>query len=67
MRTSLGADLTLTRCQGCMRRTPVDVEYVIAGWVDWWSLRRLHGSIGQIPPVEHEQDHCAALKESRTP
>ena len=35
-----------------------DVEYVAAGWVDWYNHRRLHGSLG-FTPVEYEQDHYA--------
>ncbi len=46
-------------------KTLLDVEYATAGWVDWWNHRRLHSSIGQIPPAEHEQDYYAAL--SREP
>jgi putative transposase len=48
-------------------KTLVDVEYATAGWVDWWNQRRLHSSIGQIPPAEHEQAYYTASTESRTP
>ena len=27
-----------------------DVEYVAAGWVDWYNHRRLHGSLGWLTP-----------------
>ena len=27
----------------------------------WFNARRLHSSLGNIPPVEHEQRHVAAL------
>ena len=33
-----------------------DVERAALGYVDWFNHRRLHGEIGLIPPVEHEQD-----------
>ena len=38
-----------------------DVEYATAGWVDWYNNRRLHGSIGMVPPAEYEQARYAAL------
>ena len=31
-------------------KTLADVEYATAGWVDWYNNRRLHGSIGMVPP-----------------
>jgi putative transposase len=39
-----------------------DVEYATAGWVDWYNNRRLHSSLGYLPPTEFEQAHYAALK-----
>jgi putative transposase len=44
-----------------------DVEYATAGWVDWYNNRRLHGSLGMVPPVEYEQAHYAALKPEMQP
>lgn len=34
-----------------------DVEVAVAEYVDWFNRRRLHGEIGQIPPVELEASH----------
>ena len=48
-------------------KTVADVEYATAGWVDWYNNRRLHGSIGMVPPVEHEQAQYAALKPQMQP
>jgi len=48
-------------------QTLADVEYATAGWVDWYNNRRLHGSIGMVPPVEYEQAHYAALKPEMQP
>ena len=48
-------------------KTPADVEYATAGWVDWYNNRRLHGSIGMVPPAEYEQAHYAALKPEMQP
>jgi transposase InsO family protein len=42
-------------------RTLADVEYATAGWVEWYNHRRLHSSIGMIPPAEYEHAHYAAL------
>jgi Integrase core domain len=44
-----------------------DVEYVAAGWVDWYNHRRLHGSLGWLTPVEYEQDHYGALSREPQP
>jgi transposase InsO family protein len=46
-------------------RTLADIEYAVAGWVDWYNHRRLHGSLGMLTPAEYEQAHYAA--ENREP
>lgn len=48
-------------------RTLADVEYATAGWVDWYNHRRLHGSLGMVPPDEFEQAHYAALNREPQP
>jgi len=48
-------------------KTLADVEYATAGWVDWYNERRLHGSLGNVPPVEYEQAHYAALNPEPQP
>jgi putative transposase len=48
-------------------KTIADVEYATAGWVDWYNARRLHGSLGNIPPIEFEQAHYAALNREPHP
>jgi putative transposase len=35
------------------------VEQATAEWVYWYNSQRLHSSIGDLPPVEYEQDHYA--------
>ena len=42
-------------------RTSSDVEFATAGWVDWYNVRRLHSSIGQMPPIEYETLHYSDL------
>ncbi len=41
-----------------------DLEIAVAEYIDWFNHRRLHGEIGLVPPVEHEDDinphHTAA-------
>jgi len=44
--------------------TLADVEYATAGWADWYNNRRLHGTLGSIPPIEYEHAHYAALQGS---
>ena len=41
-------------------KTLADIEYATAGWVDWYNNRRLHSTLGMVPPVEYEQAHYAA-------
>ena len=48
-------------------KTLADVEYTTAGWVDWYNNRRLHSSIGMIPPAEYEHAHYAALTREPQP
>ena len=35
-------------------KTLADIEYATAGWVDWYNHRRLHGTLGMVPPAEFE-------------
>jgi putative transposase len=43
-------------------KTLADIEYTVAGWVDWYNHRRLHSSLGMLTPHEYEQAHYAALQ-----
>ncbi len=40
-------------------RTVDDVELATLGWVDWFNNTRLHGTLGDIPPVEFEAAYYA--------
>ncbi len=48
-------------------KTIADVEYGTAGWVDWYNNRRLHSTLGNVPPAEYEQDHYAHSTPSLSP
>jgi putative transposase len=48
-------------------RALADVEFATAGWVDWYNHRRLHSTLGNVPPVEYEQAHYAALNPEGSP
>jgi putative transposase len=48
-------------------KTLADIEYATAGWVDWYNHRRLHGTLGMVPPAEFEQAHYAALNPQEQP
>jgi len=42
-------------------RSHAQLELATVDYVAWFNARRLHSSLGNIPPVEHEQRHVAAL------
>lgn len=48
-------------------KTLADIEYAVAGWVDWYNHRRLHGTLGMLTPTEYEQAHYAALSHQQQP
>jgi transposase InsO family protein len=48
-------------------KTLADIEYAVAGWVDWYNHRRLHGSLGMLTPIEYEQAHYAAVSPEPQP
>ncbi|WP_103663393.1 IS3 family transposase [Microbacterium sp. CJ77] len=48
-------------------RTIADVEFATAGWVNWYNTRRLHSSLGYVPPAEFEQAHYATLNREPQP
>jgi hypothetical protein len=35
-------------------KTIAEIEYATAGWVDWYNNRKLHLTLGMVPPVEYE-------------
>jgi len=42
-------------------RSRAQLELATVAWVAWFNRDRLHGSLGDIPPVEFEQHHAAAI------
>ena len=48
-------------------KTIADVEYATAGWVDWYNNRRLHSSLGHVPPAEYETAYHATLNRELAP
>jgi putative transposase len=48
-------------------KTIAEVEYATSGWVDWYNTRRLHSSLGYVPPADFEQAHYAALTREPQP
>jgi len=40
-------------------QTNAQLEIAIVEYVAWFNTRRLHSSLGNIPPVEHEQGYAA--------
>jgi putative transposase len=41
-------------------RSRDQLELAIVEWVGWYNTRRLHGELGDIPPVEYELAHALA-------
>lgn len=41
-------------------RTATEIELATVGWVGWYNNTRLHGELGDIPPVEYERDALTA-------
>lgn len=48
-------------------KTIADVEFATAGWIDWYNNRRLHSTLGNVPPIEFEQAHYATLNREPQP
>ena len=38
-------------------QTRTQLELAIVEWVAWYNTQRLHESLGDIPPAEHEHHH----------
>jgi len=45
-------------------KTFEEVEYATLEWVDWYNNKRLHESIGYVPPSEYEQAFYEQLRRS---
>ena len=44
--------------------TLADVEELTFDWLDWYNNRRLHSSLGNIPPEEYERNYYAEINGS---
>jgi putative transposase len=42
-------------------RTQTQLELATVEYVAWFNHPRLHSSLGNIPPIEHEQAHAAGV------
>lgn len=40
-------------------RTLADVEELTFDWLDWYNNRRLHSTLGYLPPAEYEANYYA--------
>ncbi|WP_344016358.1 IS3 family transposase, partial [Kitasatospora atroaurantiaca] len=47
-------------------RTLDDVEIATLTWVDWYNRQRLHGSIGNLPPIEYETMYYRSHQATRS-
>lgn len=48
-------------------RTIDDVEWATAAWVEWFNARRLHSTLGNVPPEEFEAGYYADIEASHHP
>jgi putative transposase len=48
-------------------KTIEDLELATLGWVNWFNRERLHGTLNDVPPVEHEAAFYAAANRSHQP
>jgi putative transposase len=48
-------------------RSVEQVELAVLEWIDWYNARRLHGALGDIPPMEFEQTFYDALGQLSLP
>lgn len=37
----------------------MDVELATMSWVQWYNTRRLHSTLGMVPPAEYEETYWA--------
>lgn len=59
MESAIGLYKTeLTKKRAAWKSLP-EVELATAEYIDWFNARRLHGSIGRIPPAEYEATYYA--------
>jgi len=55
--TTIGIYKTELVERGRPWRTADQLELATLEWIDWFNHRRLHQTLGYIPPAEHEQTH----------
>lgn len=42
----------------------MDVELATMSWVQWYNTRRLHSTLGMVPPAEYEETYWLATLQS---
>ncbi|PWI28192.1 IS3 family transposase, partial [Pseudoglutamicibacter cumminsii] len=46
-------------------KTIDDLELATLGWVHWHNTQRLHGYLGDVPPLEHEEKFYAGVTSTK--
>jgi hypothetical protein len=61
MGESIVGTLKTELVKGRVYRSRFEAEIAVVEWIGWFNHRRLHTELGDIPPVEFEALHTAAL------
>ncbi len=48
-------------------RTVDELELATCSWVDWFNTKRLHSSLGYVPPLEFETEHYRSIAVPQQP
>jgi transposase InsO family protein len=52
---------------GSWAGTVDELELATCSWVDWFNTKRLHSSLGYVPPVEFETEHYRSIAVPQQP
>lgn len=47
-------------------KTIEDLELTALGWAHWHNIKRLHGGLSVVPPLEYEESFYAGVSSAKT-